>query len=558
MIMILFVRFMIAVFIGYIFCLVLAFIFVNDIFFVVQTLVFIWHIFFAVESLPRIIKPLEGQWLRKALIIVAFIFLSCTFLALVQFPQSVYFVVIYTTFFCETLYVECQFNMKAFVTNKQQDSNVLAAVFIEKAVFNRKRLKEALDRKFSDLKLKILDFAGDKEYYSYHHMFLKQHAIYIVVFNMAEFVNNDFRDITTGGKRLQFWFESVCSHVPPNTPIFLVGTHRGNIDRDCMKILDDHLRKILWHTYCDELVVMNDPDKLIFFPVENSLGNDDAVVQALQVKIMSVVEQGKETIGCDIPLSWIKIQDAILSLQEKKEAKYCITLDEFPMAIDSLVSSTCKWSKETLKYFHEKGLVIYLDRKQDLDLSNWILLKPQILVDIIIQLITPPPENTHQRGLRRAWHRLQNEGMLANSLLKSIISEVQENEEAMTAFLEEYDLICPLVNKNVMCNVREQGETQPITHFVPSLLPMSVDGDVPVWDDDDTDKKFYVFFARFLPEPLFHRLLSRAHKNSKVEFLNGPTVLHRDAGKFWMSPWLPYRLRLMTEQKMIEVTFSCR
>ena len=149
--------------------------------------------------------------------------------------------------------------------------------------------------------------------------------------------------------------------------------------------------------------------------------------------------------------------------------------------------------------------------------------------------------------------------MLAISLLRNIISEVQENEEAMTAFLEEYDLICPLVNKKVeMCNVCEEGEPQSITHFVPSLLPMSADGDIQVWDDDDTDKTFYVFFARFLPEPLFHRLLSRAHKNSKLECLNSPMVLYRDAGKFWMSPWQPYRIKLMKEQKMIEVTFSCR
>ena len=200
--------------------------------------------------------------------------------------------------------------------------------------------------------------------------------------------------------------------------------------------------------------------------------------------------------------------------QEKKEAKFCVTFAEFPRAFDDFVCNIC--SKDTLKYFHEKGLVIYLDKNQDVDLSNWVLLKPGILVDIIIQLVTPLPENTQQRGLRRDWNLLQKKGMLTKSLLQSIISKVKENEEAMTAFLEEYDLICPLINKKVgMCNSHEENEEQP-THFVPSLLPMSSDGDVPVWYDDHvTDKTFYVFFARFLPEPLFHRLLSRAHKNSK-------------------------------------------
>ena len=151
--------------------------------------------------------------------------------------------------------------------------------------------------------------------------------------------------------------------------------------------------------------------------------------------------------------------------------------------------------------------------------------------------------------------------MLTKSLLKSIISKVQEIEETMTAFLEEYDLICPLLNKKVeMYSLYDQEEKQP-NHFVPSLLPMSADGDIPVWhDDDDADKKFliFVFFDRLLPQPLFHRLHSRAHKLSKVEFPNGKTVLYRDAGKFLMSAWQPYMLKLMKGEKLIEVTFSYR
>ena len=429
------------------------------------------------------------------------------------------------------------------------------AVAIIKAMLNANALKRALDKKFASLTLTILDFAGDDDYYAFHHMFLRRQAIYVIAYNMAEFAENEFGEIEAKVKRLLFWLESICSHVPLNTPIFLVGTHSGNVDKNCMKILDGHLRRTLWDNYCDELVVNDvEHEDLIFFPVENSNGNRDAGVQALQKKIMSVAQECKATIACDIPLSWIRIQDAIIALQEKKEAKFCLTLEEFPVAFDNYVCTN--WSTETLKYFHEKGLIIYLDKDQDL--SNWVLLKPEILVDIIIELITLPSRNTKQRGFRCDWNLLQRKGVLTKSLLRSIISKVQENEEAMTAFLEEYDLICPLRNKKVeVGSLRQQDERQP-THFVPSLLPMYADGEQPVWYDNDTDKKFYVFFNRFLPEPLFHRLLSRAHKNSKVEFPNGSTVLYRNAGKFWMSAWQPYRLELMKEEKMVEVTFRRR
>ncbi|KAL9976200.1 hypothetical protein ACROYT_G013470 [Oculina patagonica] len=391
----------------------------------------------------------------------------------------------------------------------------------------------------------------DKEYYAYHHIFLKSQAIYVIVFNIANFVEYNFRNINAGIVRLQFWLESVCSHVPPATPIFLVGTHRGDMDKTCMERLNVHLKTNLWDFYCDELVV-NDVEELIFFPVENSIGENDVGIQSLQTKIMSVAEKSLATIDCDIPLSWISIQDAIINLREKKEAKFCVTLEEFPRALDNFICTN--WSEETFKYFHEKGLVIYLDKDQEL--SKWVLLKPEILVDIIIQLVTPPPQMMQERGVRRDWKLLKDKGMLTQSLLESIFSKVQKNEEAMTAFLEEYDLICPLLNKKVkICSLCDDEEYQP-THFVPSLLPMSTDCSIPAWHDSTADKKFYVLFTRFLPEPLFHRMLSRAHKNSKVEFPNGPAVVFRDVGKFWMSPWQPYRLKLMKEEGVIEVTFS--
>ena len=414
-------------------------------------------------------------------------------------------------------------------------------------------LKGALNEKFPSLKLQILDFAGDKEYYAYHHMFLKSQAIYVIVFNVAKYIQNNFQNINAAVERFHFWLESVCSHVPSKTPIVLVGTRRGDLDEVCMQTVNDCLKEKLWNSYCDELVV-NAVDDLIFFPVENSKGEDDAGVQSLRIKFMSVAEEREAARECDIPLSWITIRDAIINQREMERAKFCVSLQEFPYVFNNLICTN--WSKETLKYFHEKGLVIYLDK--DPELSDWVLLKPEILVDIIIQFVTPPLQMIQEKGFRRDWKLLHGKGMVTKSLLTRIISTVQENEEAMTAFLEKYDLICPLSNNKVkMCSLYDDEEHQP-THFIPSLLPMSADGSIPTWLDNTTDKKFYVFFRRFLPEPLFHRLLSRAHKNSKLEFPNGPVVMFKDVGKFWMSPRQPYKLKLMKEEAIIEVTFSSR
>ena len=425
---------------------------------------------------------------------------------------------IFLIFLCDSLVRE-QLNIQELGI----EGNMFTLVVIEKQELHKEQLKVALNKKFSSIKLRILDFPGEEEYHAYYQIFFRRKAFYVIVFNMMDFAENDFHEIDAKCNRLQFWFETVCSHVPPKTPIFLVGTQRRDMDRNNIKRLDTQLKRCLWRTYCDELVV-NDTEGLIFFAIENSKGKEESGVQVLQERITTVALKVKETFGREIPLSWVKVQDAIIRLKEKKGAKFCLRLEEFSNVLDNFDNfSSTNWSKEILQYFHETGLVIYLERGQDLDLSNWILFKPEILVDIIIQLVTPPLPINQERGLRHDWNLLKEKGLLTKSLLENIISNVKENVEAMTAFLEEYDLICPLANSRVNMFRVCEGKEQP-THFVPSLLPMASERDTPIWYDDDTDKKCYVFFTKFLPESLFHHLLSRAHKLTRVEFPNGHTV----------------------------------
>ena len=530
----------------------------------VQTLVLLFSFWWTAELLKpayTYIKIILFKWLYSrhifkvavtCTLITVYIFL---FIQLINMYWYLSFgSITYLIFLCDSLLREW-LNMQELGI----EGNKFTAVVIEKQELHKERLKVALHKKFSSIKWKILDFPGEEEYHAYYRLFFRRKAFYVIVFNMMDFAENDFNEIDAKCNRLQFWFETLCSHVPPKTPIFLVGTQRGDMDGNNIKRLDTHLKRCLWNTYCDALVA-NDTEYLVFFPIENSKGKEESGIQVLQEKITTVAKEKKvkETFGREIPLSWVRVQDAIVSLKEQKGIKFCLRLEEFSNVVDNFDNfSSTNWSKEILHYFHETGLVIYLEGDQDLDPCKWILLKPEILVDIIIQLDTPPPEITQERGLRCDWNLLRDKGLLTKSLLENIILKLKENVEGVTAFLEEYDLICPLANRKVnVCN-EDEDEEQP-THFVPSLLPMASERGTPIWYDDDTDKKCYVFFTKFLPEPLFHHLLSRAHKLSKVEFCNGHTFLFRDVGKFWLSAWQTYSLKLMREEKMIEVTFSYR
>lgn len=354
---------------------------------------------------------------------------------------------------------------------------------------------------------------------------MRENAIYLVLFNMANFADDNFGNMSAKIQRLKFWMESICSKASPKTPIFLVGTHRGHMEKLCLNKIDKHLRNNVLGPFSDELI-LNEEDNLLYFPVENTYGKNDTGTQNLKKRIVAEADQCKTTIGREIPFSWIKIQDAIINLSNNNSAKFCVTLKEFPLSVGNFICS--HWSKETLKYFHEKGLVIYIDHA---DLSEWVLLKPQMLTDIIIQLVTPPEKKVEMehRGLRQDFKLLHNTGMLNESLLEDIILRVtksKESREAMKSFLERYDIICPLYHS--------QGNTyeaETVTHFVPSLLPMS-DVNTNVWQDSPTDKVFYVVFKRFLPEALFQHLLSRAHKRSKAEFPAGRPLICKDVGRF--------------------------
>ena len=506
-------------------------------------MVFFYSLFFMVESVPQILKS-PPEWHQWAKFLLSIFFLSI-FDCLP--PSSEKLAITFLVLLCHTLHQE-YFWLESAVSTPSEDHvgpGTFTAVQLEKAVIDHKKLKNALNQKWSSLKLKILDFAGDKEYQAYFHMFLRSQAIYVIVFNMAEFAEDSLRDLTAKIKSLHFWLESVRSHVTTSTPILLVGTHRGNMERSTMERINENLERNFWKPFCDELVV-NKVDELFFFPVENSMGQNDVGIKTFQRAIIATAEELKGTMGQNIPLSWIQIQDALISMKSEKGVKVCVRFEEFPRVFDNFICTN--WTEETLKYFHEKGFIMYLDKE-----PKRVLLNPDILIDIIIRLVTQQPKRIPQRGYRRHWNLLCDKGMLTEFLLKSVLSKVvQESKEDVTAFLEEYDLICPLAYQKAPIHKEHLAPA----YFVPAMLPISTDENTQLWSDRSTDKKFFVFFKKFLPEPLFHCLLSRAHKNSKDDFWLSQPLVYRDAGKFWLNPKQPYRLRLLKAMKMIEVTFT--
>lgn len=226
-------------------------------------MIYFYFAIFLVESVPRILKSLP-EWYQWAELMLGVIYLLSVFACLPSLSER--FSMTLFVLLCDTVHQEYFWLASAISASghDHEGPSMYPAVQLEKAVINHRQLKNALNQKKSFLKLKILDFAGDKEYHAYFHMFLRSQAVYVIVFNIAEFGEDSLRDLSAKIKSLHPWLESVCSHVPPITPILLVGTHRGNMEQSTMERINDHLKENFWDLFCDELVV-NKEYGFIFF-----------------------------------------------------------------------------------------------------------------------------------------------------------------------------------------------------------------------------------------------------------------------------------------------------
>ena len=63
------------------------------------------------------------------------------------------------------------------------------------------------------------DFAGQEVFYATHQYFISRRAIYLVIYNAANAIND--RDL----KKISYWFNTVRTLADKRSPIVFVGTH---------------------------------------------------------------------------------------------------------------------------------------------------------------------------------------------------------------------------------------------------------------------------------------------------------------------------------------------
>ncbi|XP_070562819.1 uncharacterized protein [Ptychodera flava] len=395
-------------------------------------------------------------------------------------------------------------------------------------------------------RLSLWDFAGDQLYHVTHQIFIASHAVYLLVFNFERAAKNKKEQF----QRLLFWLNSIRTHAKhEDAVIFLVGTHRDSVMVSVRNELSSYFHKKLYDFFCDRLV-MND-DGTPIFPIENSKPLDTDA-RKLRNYILEKSQEA-EYMKAEFPLKYLHFYELIKS---KRRAARKFGL-EYAICgyreVHEFAQENCKISDSLefelmLGFFHKAGEIIF--HAADETLKNFIIFDPQVLVDIMKNLINIPPFHKRYHRVAPFWRKLEKTGIADSRLVSHIVEPMKVSKEMAVSLLQAYDLICLIPHESEVDNQ---------LYLVPGLLPLYMATEI---DEDRLSVKgdkdvYYIDFCGFLPEGVFSRLLARCFRVDVTPSRVTTRNVYYNVGKFLFDKVLNYKLELINEspqQPLVKVT----
>ncbi|XP_064605338.1 uncharacterized protein LOC135470368 isoform X2 [Liolophura sinensis] len=396
-----------------------------------------------------------------------------------------------------------------------------------------------------EILLNIWDFAGHAVYYTTHQVFLSSRAVYVIVFNLCH--NLDETEDENEGKEcsgnefstvgyMDFWMRSIHAHAADNArqsvdqsmlspPIFVVGTHRDSLHPD--PTVRQNMVEEKFHQL--ELYIKDKPyaKHIItpFFAVENSLEGEETVSE-LRHEIEEVSSR-EPYMGEQRPLKWLRFEHRLEELVA--EGSHYATYDQIEdIAGEEEITSDTE-VKTMLQFYHDLGLVIYYGGSGALDnlLRNTVILNPQWLIHLLKRIIAATEvKDKTWLSLASDWQKLEDCGILQESLLDYLWHDVLDQKFVLLSLMEKFDLLC--TRPQVTSMIDQYGAS----YYVPVRFKPYEEGK-SLYCPNPKDVTFYLDFNGFLPDGLFHRILTRAIRWSQD--LGGMELeLYRREARFFL------------------------
>ncbi|KAK3611907.1 hypothetical protein CHS0354_013971 [Potamilus streckersoni] len=390
--------------------------------------------------------------------------------------------------------------------------------------------------------LTIWDFAGQYAFYTTHQMFLTRRAIYLLVSDASGMASDIVEDEcyfdSEGLKKckvhdlVEIWLNYIHSCAPPNNvnviyanalsdqvvppPVILVGTHIDLIPQFCnredgLKYLEQIRSYLRGKPTIAHLV---DKD----FAIDNTV--DDIELEELKRKIVEVASQ-QPYWGEQIPTRWFLLEQQLMSL---RDAGMKVISHSYVERLNQQGTVQIKEPEELdlfLRYLHETGAIIYFSTEV---LRDNVVLDPKWLIDVLKSLINAQPDipnnpadyGTESKSPAHSdritiWSDFKQKGILTLELVDCIWTkekhpELHEHRDHMLMIMEQLNIIA---KPRAFSEIGEKLENYYLT---PCLLRQESPIDVisPVQDPRmvSTPEMRCIFKEKFLPPPIFHRLLA--------------------------------------------------
>ncbi|CAC5402516.1 unnamed protein product [Mytilus coruscus] len=411
--------------------------------------------------------------------------------------------------------------------------------------------KEAVQK----VTLNIWDFAGQSAYYTAHQVFLTFRAVYIIVFNLCLDLNDGDNEMSTLDY-MDYWLKTIHAQISDNTrsqvdntrlspPVFIVGTHRNSLasDQEIQEMMVEEKFTVIQEFLVDKPYT----EHIItpFIAVENNLdtGVDDQI-DFLKQKIQEVA--GEESyMGETVPLKWLKFEQEVLKLVEQGTSY--ASFDQVMEVANTIGINTKKEFETMLEFYHDLGVILYYGGSGSLDslLCNTIILKPQWLVDMFKRIVTAKPPNDKWNLSKDKWKMLNEKGKLDESLIDSLWKDVIDDKPLLLGLMEKFDLICECLS--IESEVGCTGKTKSRLFYIPSRLVKSLHSntDQTLYKPHPNHAVFYFNFNKYLPEGLYHRIITRTIHWCQDSTGKEPHSMTKDAVRFYLDPEHDFVLELL-------------
>ncbi|KAK3598547.1 hypothetical protein CHS0354_010723 [Potamilus streckersoni] len=367
--------------------------------------------------------------------------------------------------------------------------------------------------------LSIWDFAGQYAFYTTHQTFLSSHALYLLVIDLnqqiTDLIEDDkcFLDMT--GIKLckvhelvEIWLNAIHTCVPLSKSsiphVILVGTHVDKLSEKSRKEVIDKYFKELRYLLKDKPTICHLMDDI---GIDNT--QRDPMLEILKKKIFELASEQPHW-GEEKPARWLPLEQAIMTLKASGAKVVARSLIEEINVSGSVRIEDRDELELFLRFHHEMGTILYFSVE---GLREKIVLDPQWLIDALKSLITAEKFIRKYPAITSKWYEFEEQGKLTHELIDAIWTEKKhkefhDNKDHILLLMEELNIIA-----RPLSFIEDGKEVKEDNYFLaPCMLRQETPQDVicpkPNPQMESSSVLCYIFTEKFLPSPIFHRLLA--------------------------------------------------